>query len=71
MQEQPATTVTSLCSSPWRHGRRVCAPFLRWVGDCYVYFDNTAAGHAPTNALTLEHLLDADGWAIGGGAAAS
>ncbi len=25
--------------------------------DCYVYFDNTAAGHAPANALALAALL--------------
>ena len=35
-------------------------PMLEAGRDCYVYFDNTAAGHAPTNALALEHLLGAD-----------
>ncbi len=32
-------------------------PELDQGHDCYVYFDNTAAGHAPTNAVTLEQLL--------------
>ena len=35
-------------------------PMLEAGRDCYVYFDNTAAGHAPTTALALEHRLGAD-----------
>lgn len=35
-----------------------------WMGegaDCYLYFDNTAAGHAPANALQLRELLQNQG----------
>ena len=34
-------------------------PELAAGHDCYVYFDNTAAGHAPGNAMELQQILRA------------